>query len=111
MNASDVVLLTSTHEGSPNAVKEALACNVPVVAVDVGDVRERLVGVDGSFLAEPTVADLTAKLRLVLLSGQRTNSRPTLADFSLKRIAERLREIYQVVIERETGRQAGATSL
>ena len=53
LNASDVVLLTSLHEGSPTIIKEALACNRPVVSVDVGDVRERIRGVDGCFLARP----------------------------------------------------------
>jgi len=37
-NAADVVLVTSQREGSPNAVREALACNRPVVATDVGDI-------------------------------------------------------------------------
>jgi teichuronic acid biosynthesis glycosyltransferase TuaC len=47
MSACDALLLTSRHEGSPNVVKEALACNLPVVAVNVGDVAERLDGVPG----------------------------------------------------------------
>jgi teichuronic acid biosynthesis glycosyltransferase TuaC len=54
LNAADVVVLTSTHEGSPNTIKEALACNIPFVSVDVGDVRERMRGVEGCFLASPS---------------------------------------------------------
>lgn len=47
MNACDALIVTSTHEGSPNVVKEALACNLPVVSVDVGDVSERISDVAG----------------------------------------------------------------
>lgn len=47
MAAADVVVLTSRHESGPLVVKEALACGVPVVAVDVGDVPETLDGVPG----------------------------------------------------------------
>jgi glycosyltransferase involved in cell wall biosynthesis len=100
INASDVVLLTSTHEGSPNVIKEALACNVPIVSVDVGDVRQRLASVPGCFVAAPTAEDLAEKLSLVLSAGGRVDGRPTLADISLERTAERLREIYQTVLER-----------
>lgn len=42
--AADVLVLTSHREGSPNCIKEALACGVPVVSVDVGDVREVIEG-------------------------------------------------------------------
>ena len=50
MNAADVMLLTSMSEGSPNVVKEALACNCPIVTTDVGDVHERLDGVEGCYV-------------------------------------------------------------
>jgi teichuronic acid biosynthesis glycosyltransferase TuaC len=109
MNASDVVLLTSTHEGSPNAVKEALACNVPVVAVDVGDVRQRLSIVPGCFVGAPTVEDLADKLRQVLASGRRVDGRQSLSEISLARTAERLREIYQSVIDEHAATRSEAS--
>jgi glycosyltransferase involved in cell wall biosynthesis len=100
MNASDVVLLTSTHEGSPNVVKEALACNVPVVAVDVGDVSQRLANLRGCYVAAPTADDLAENLGLALSAGERVDARGTLADISLERTAERLLKIYRAVIEK-----------
>ena len=51
-NASDMVLLTSKWEGSPNVIKEAMACGCPIVSVDVGDVRERIAGVSGCYVSE-----------------------------------------------------------
>ena len=51
-NAADVLLLTSYHEGSNNSIKEALACNLPVVSVDVGDARERLQEVSPSAVVD-----------------------------------------------------------
>jgi glycosyltransferase involved in cell wall biosynthesis len=105
MNASDVVLLTSTHEGSPNAVKEALACNVPVVAVDVGDVRQRLADVSGCYVAAPTTNDLAEKLGLVLAGGGRVDARSTLVEISLEKTAQRLLDIYRATVAK-TGKGA-----
>ena len=51
-NAADAVLLTSKWEGSPNVIKEAMACNRPLVSTDVGDVKERIEGVEGCYVAK-----------------------------------------------------------
>ena len=53
LNASDALLVTSRYEGSPNIVKEAMACGLPVVTVPVGDVAERLAGVSPSWIVPP----------------------------------------------------------
>src|SRR5262249_26735735 len=97
LNAAHAILLTSTHEGSPNAVKEALACNVPVVSVDVGDVRARIGTIDGCFVADPTPEDLAAKLGLALERAAPIDGRERLADISVDHVAAKLREIYGIL--------------
>lgn len=52
MNAADCMLLTSWSEGSPNVIKEAMACNCPIVTTNVGDVNERLDGLEGCYVSE-----------------------------------------------------------
>jgi teichuronic acid biosynthesis glycosyltransferase TuaC len=99
INAADVVLLTSVYEGSPNVIKEALACDVPVVSVDVGDVRERIDDIDGCYIAEPTPQDLAAKLTCVLERGERVLGRERMAELSLERVAVQLRDIYTALAE------------
>ena len=97
LNASDAILLTSAHEGSPNVVREAVACNVPVVSVDVGDVAERVAGVAGCQVAAADPDDLAAKLRLALDHG-RTEGRGAVSELSLDRVAARLRGLYEEVL-------------
>jgi teichuronic acid biosynthesis glycosyltransferase TuaC len=98
LNAADVVLLTSSREGSPNAIKEALACNVPVVSVDVGDVAERLEGIAGCYLAEATPEDLARKLRHVLERPGRVDGQARMSELGIERVAARLRDIYQMLV-------------
>jgi len=52
INACDCLLITSIKEGGPIIVKEALACNRPVVSVDVGDVKEITNHIPGTFVSD-----------------------------------------------------------
>lgn len=103
MNASDVLLLTSIHEGSPTVVKEALACGVPVVSVDVGDVAERIGGIAGCHMALPEPEDLAAKLRLVQRTADRVSAREKIEELSLRNTALKLESFYRDTLTRWKG--------
>lgn len=98
LSASDVLLVTSRHEGSPNIVKESLACDLPIVSVDVGDVAERIRGVDGCFLADARPDDICRALKAVADRNQRTKGRVTLRELDPVRIARKIREFYEIVL-------------
>jgi teichuronic acid biosynthesis glycosyltransferase TuaC len=95
MSAADCMLLTSRMEGSPNAVKEALMCNLPVVSTDVGDVAELLSDVSNSAVCSDTPADLGVALTKILQTGERSDGRKRRADLKQSAIAQRILSIYQ----------------
>jgi glycosyltransferase involved in cell wall biosynthesis len=97
MNASDCLLHPSASEGSPNVVKEALACNLPVVATPVGDIPELLAGIDDCHLCPPDADQLAAALLSCLDPPRRSNSRDRSAPLDERRIAERLVSVYAEV--------------
>lgn len=95
-NAADAVVLPSFYEGSANALKEAMACNRPVVTTDMGDCRERIEGCEGCYVANtyevPEFADLLGKALQYEKSGGRERLlKDGIADYQ---IAERLITIY-----------------
>jgi len=110
LNASDCLLLTSEHEGSPNIVKEALACNRPVVSVDVGDVAERLAGLDGCHLTQAKPEALASALKRVFESPRRVDARTRMQDLSLERVAGELRDFYQEILNSARQRPGGSYS-
>lgn len=101
MNAADALLLTSHREGSPSTVKEALACNTPVVSTPVGDVPMRLADVTPSALG--TSADeLAAGLCAVVEADEESNGRDAVADLGLERMGERLLDVYERAVSETT---------
>ena len=96
MNAADALLLTSKLEGSPNTVKEAMACNLPVVSTDVGDVQTRLEDVSPSAVCT-TETELVDALLEVLETGERSNGRTHVEEVSWDRMAENIIQVYENV--------------
>lgn len=98
--ASDALLLTSFSEGSPQVVKEAMACNCPVVSVDVGDVAERLYKVENSYVTTSNSHELAKYLNKIFETNQRTNGRNLLLQQHLDNsvITQKLIAIYSKVI-------------
>jgi teichuronic acid biosynthesis glycosyltransferase TuaC len=100
LNAADVLALASRNEGSPGAVKEAMACNVPVVSTDVGDVREVIAGTDGCFLASPDVDDFARRLNDALAHGGPTEGRRAVERLAWPAVTRRLVGVYESVAAR-----------
>ncbi|HEY0376485.1 MAG TPA: glycosyltransferase family 4 protein [Pyrinomonadaceae bacterium] len=99
MSASDALVFTSMQEGSPNVVKEALACDLPVVSVAVGDVEERLRGIEGCELcADERPETIAAALRKVLARGVRVRGREAVAHLDENLITARVIDIYRSVL-------------
>ena len=97
MQAVDALLMTSFTEGSPQVVKEAMACGCPIVSVDVGDVSEITDGIEGCFITERDPKSLATALKSALNFGRRTLGRTRILNRGLTndRIAARLIDIYQ----------------
>lgn len=97
-NAADVILLTSLWEGSPNVIKEAIACNCKIIAVDVGDIRELIGNTKGCHITNFDASQIANKLLLSLNSEQKTNGRDTIRHLDSVTIANKLTNIYKSTI-------------
>jgi teichuronic acid biosynthesis glycosyltransferase TuaC len=97
MNASDCLLVTSDTEGSPTVVQEALACGLPVVSVEVGDVAERLEQVSNTRLVGRDPRALGSALVELTRRPLRTDGPAASGELSLLHIAARLKNLYAEV--------------
>lgn len=95
------LLMTSRTEGSPQVIKEAMACGCPIVSVDVGDVAERTSGVEGCYVVpsrEPK--DIAETLKKALAFDGKTKGREKIVNAGLSNelVAKRIIEIYEDII-------------
>ena len=102
-NASDLVCMTSTREGSPNAIKEAMACDKIIVSTEVGDVQWLFGSTDGLFLAaHDAVSYSEVLIRALNFSGSnglKSKGRERILDLKMtsRQIAERIKAVYTAI--------------
>jgi len=101
LNAADVLLLTSIYEGSPNVIKEAMACNCPIVATNVGDIEWITRNTEGCFLTSFSPDNIAADLKKALDFNKRTYGRRRLFELNMDSgsIAERIIGLYEKILD------------
>lgn len=102
MYVCDAFLMTSKTEGSPQVVKEAMACGLPIVSVDVGDVRERTIGLGGCYIAHSREPQELAELLLQAVAYGKTDGYQHIVKMGLSSdlVASKLIEIYQSLLKK-----------
>ena len=102
MYSCDALLMTSKTEGSPQVVKEAMACGCPIVSTDVGDVKERVAGVEGCYVVksrEPR--EIAEALEMAVAFEGKTNGREKILEYGLTNelVAKKIIKIYGDIIK------------
>lgn len=97
INAVDVVLLTSFTEGSPQIIKEAMACNCPIVSAPVGDIENVISGTAGCFISTYEPTNIANKLKQALEYEKRTDGRERILALGLDRetVARQILSVYK----------------
>ena len=98
MSACDVLVLTSDSEGSPTVIKEALACSLPIVSVDVGDAREVIKDATNCYICKQEPVNIAERIKLVLDKGKRTARRNNIKHLSSKKITREIIKLYREII-------------
>ncbi len=94
LTAVDLALITSFSEGSSQFLKEALACNCPVVSTDVGDARLVMQGIAGCSVTSHEPQDVAVGIRNALRHQNPVQSRDHVARFDSQLIASQIRYVY-----------------
>lgn len=97
VNACNLLLLTSFTEGSPQIIKEAMACNCPIVATNVGDISDIIKDTEGCYLTYFDAEDVATKIHLAISFNRKTNGRERISDYDNRRIAKKIDAIYKKI--------------
>ena len=104
MCAADAFLLTSYTEGSPQVIKEAMACGCPIVSVDVGDLRERVEGVEGCYVSGTRKREeLVNLIKKALDFNGKTTGRDKIINDCLdnSHVVQKLIDIYENICQKK----------
>ncbi|MEI6555554.1 MAG: glycosyltransferase family 4 protein [Paludibacter sp.] len=96
----DLMLLPTKSEGSPQVVKEAMACNCPIVATDVADIKVLLNGTEGCYLTTFEPVDVAEKIKLAIAFGKRTTGRDSVSNYDNKIIVKKITDVYAKIIKK-----------
>jgi teichuronic acid biosynthesis glycosyltransferase TuaC len=100
MSACDALIFPSYQEGSPNIVKQAMACNLPTVATDVGDVRQVIGKTRGCYVCNPSIPEFVARICDILRHRERTDGREQIRYLECSAVAQRVSEVYEQVLRK-----------
>ena len=100
MNAVDACLMTSFTEGSPQFIKEAMACNCPIVSVNVGDVQAVVAETTNCAICNYDITEISTSLNQVLKANIRSNGQDQIVRLKLdaSSIAKQIIETYQNIL-------------
>jgi teichuronic acid biosynthesis glycosyltransferase TuaC len=101
INASDLLLMTSFNEGSPQIIKEAMACNCPVVSTDVGDVRMVMGTTEGCYISAFSHDDIAEKIKLAIAFGKPTAGRKNIGHLDNRIIARKVYDVYLEMVKKK----------
>lgn len=98
-NACDAAVMTSFTEGSPQFIKEAMACNCPIVSVDVGDVNDVIGYTENCYITKYDRDEISDKLKIIISNQKRTNGRESVKKFDNEIVVNNIINIYKKIIK------------
>lgn len=102
LNACDVLLLTSKSEGSPQVIKEAMACNCPIITTNVGTVHDIIGETEKCYITDFNPKNIAEKLLVILTTGGRADGQDHIKKYDNLLIASQIVKVYHTLVPKVT---------